>query len=111
MSLDMPQSVARYFESEKSADTDVIPECFAQDAVVHDEGRTFRGVDAIKAWKSEAKAKYRYTAEVLAASQSGDRCLVRARLTGDFAGSPIELSYAFTLRNDRISTLEIGNAQ
>jgi len=31
--------------------------CFAATQVVHDEGRAIRGLDAIKAWKKDAKAK------------------------------------------------------
>jgi hypothetical protein len=32
---------------------------------------------------------------------------LRARLTGNFPGSPVELDYTFMLANDKISSLEI----
>jgi hypothetical protein len=32
---------------------------------------------------------------------------VRARLTGDFAGSPLELNHIFKLKKNKIASLEI----
>jgi hypothetical protein len=43
----------------------------------------------------------------LAASQDGETVLLTARLTGNFPGSPVELTYAFVLRDQRIVSLEI----
>ena len=45
--------------------------------------------------------------ESLDASVSENIVTLRARLTGDFPGSPIELDYTFTLANDKITSLEI----
>jgi hypothetical protein len=38
---------------------------------------------------------------------SGSAVVVRARVTGDFPGGPVELRFQFTLRGDRIESLEI----
>ncbi|GAB3933705.1 hypothetical protein GCM10027614_05250 [Micromonospora vulcania] len=49
-----------------------------------------------------------YTAEPLAATpQAGDSYLVRTRVSGSFPGSPIELRYRSTLRDDLIGALNI----
>ena len=45
--------------------------------------------------------------ESLDASVSENIVTLRARLTGGFPGSPIELDYTFTLANDKIISLEI----
>jgi hypothetical protein len=37
----------------------------------------------------------------------GDKVTVRARVTGAFPGSPIELDHIFKLSNDKIASLEI----
>lgn len=37
----------------------------------------------------------------------GDKVDARARLTGEFPGSPVELDYIFKLSNDKIASLEI----
>jgi hypothetical protein len=63
-------------------DTDKIALCFADDALVHDEGRDYRGRAAIKAWKKDTQTKSEYVMELLDASESGKTVKLRARLTG-----------------------------
>jgi hypothetical protein len=46
--------------------------------------------------------------EPLDASVSGKAVKLRARLMGDFPGSPADLDYTFTLANGKITSLEIG---
>ena len=55
----------------------------------------------------ETEAKYRYVMEPLDASVSENIVKLRARLTGDFPGSPVEPDYTFTVANDKIILLEI----
>jgi len=82
--------------------------CFSGDALVHDEGRDHRGLDSIKAWMKETQTKYKYVIEPLDASVSGNAVNLRARLTGDFPGSPVDLDFKFMLANDKIASLKIG---
>jgi hypothetical protein len=107
MILEVPRPVATYLAAEKAKDTDMLVLCFADDALVHDEDRDYRGLDAIRAWKQEAEAKYQYVMEPLDASVSENTVKLRARLTGNFPGSPLELDHTFTLANDKIISLEI----
>jgi SnoaL-like domain len=105
--LGLPKPVAIYLAAVQAKDVDMLALCFADDARVHDENSDYRGLDAIKAWKRETDAKYRYVMEPLDASVSENTVKLRARLTGDFPGSPVELDYTFLLANDKISSLEI----
>ena len=107
MALNLPRPVATYLDAEKAKDADMLALCFADDALVHDEGHDYRGLDAIIAWKRQADAKYQYVLEPLDASVSEKTVKLRARLTGNFPGSPIEVDYTFTLANDRITALKI----
>jgi ketosteroid isomerase-like protein len=107
MTLELPDPIAAYLAADKAKDLDLIARCFADDALVHDENHDYCGIDAIKAWKREADAKYRYVVEPLNASVSEDTVKLRARLTGDFPGSPIEVDYTFKLAGDKITDLEI----
>ena len=43
MSVHLPPPVDLYVEIENSGDVEALPECFAPDATVHDEGRTMKG--------------------------------------------------------------------
>ena len=107
MPLNLPGPVATYLAAVKARDVDMLALCFADDARVHDEDRDYRGLDAITSWKRETDAKYRYIAEPLDVAVDGNIVRLRARLTGDFPGSPVELDYTFTLENDKIVSLEI----
>ena len=107
MSVDLPTPIAIYIAAENRGDTEALAKCFAEDAVVRDEGHTIEGLTAIKQWMAETKRKYQHTVEPLASTQKGDKTIVTNRLTGNFAGSPIELEFVFTLDGDKIVSLEI----
>ena len=49
MSLQLPVAVERYVEIANSDTPDAAPECFAPDAIVRDEGRTYEGMAAFLA--------------------------------------------------------------
>jgi ketosteroid isomerase-like protein len=103
----LPAPIAIYIAAENRGDTEALAHCFAEDAVVRDEGQTIEGLAAIKRWKAETKKKYQHTVEPLAAAQKDGKTIVTNRLTGNFPGSPIELEFAFTLDGDKITSLEI----
>jgi hypothetical protein len=107
MNLNLPPPLARYFNAERTDATDLLADIFTADAVVRDEGRAMRGLDAITAWKRDAKAKYQYSVEPIRVSQSASTVAVLVLLTGAFPGSPIELKYTFALAGDKIASLEI----
>ena len=107
MTIILPPALAAYFTAEATTDVETLADCFAADAVVRDEGRTIQGLDAIKVWKKDAKAKYQYTVQPLDVVQDQATVKIRARLTGEFPGSPIEVTYRFVLANDKITLLEI----
>ncbi len=103
MSVSLPPAVAAYF---RPGDTTV--DAFAEDAVVRDEGRVHQGRAAVVAWRAETAAKYDYVAEPLAAREEDGLLLVDSRVTGNFPGSPITLTYAFLLKDGLIASLEIA---
>ena len=105
--LKLPDPIAAYFETDKH-DGEAIAQCFAEQATVKDEGRTHSGRAAIKAWKTEASAKYSYTSEPIGIEQRGDEYVVTSRLTGNFPGSPVDLRFAFRLEGGKIAFLEIA---
>jgi hypothetical protein len=107
MELNMPEPVAAYFAAEEAKDTQRLSLCFIEDGTVHDEGRDYRGREAIRRWKQDADQKYRYVLLPLAASTAGNEVTVRARLTGDFPGSPVEVDHIFRLSNNWIASLVI----
>jgi hypothetical protein len=107
MSVDLARPIAIYIAAENRGDAEALAQCFAEDAVVRDEGRTIEGLAAIKQWKAETRKKYQHAIEPLASAQKGDKVIVTNRLTGNFPGSPIDLEFVFTLDGDKIASLEI----
>lgn len=107
MSIDLPTPIAIYIAAENRGDSEAMAQCFAEHAVVRDEGRTIEGLAAIKRWKAETKKKYQHTVEPLASTQKDDKIVVTNRLTGNFPGSPIDLQFIFRLEGNKIASLEI----
>jgi hypothetical protein len=106
MTLNLPTPVADYFAADTSDSQDVA-QCFTENAVVKDEGRTFQGRAAIRQWKAEASAKYQYTCEPFECERRGGQVIVTSRLTGNFPGSPVNLRFVFRLEGDKIESLDI----
>ena len=107
MSVDLPTPIVIFIDAENRGDAEALAQCFAQDAVVRDEGKTIEGLAAIKQWKAETKKKYQHRVEPLAVAQKDGKTIVTNRLTGNFPGSPIDLEFVFTLDRDKIAALEI----
>ena len=107
MDIDLPTPIATYVAAENSGDDEALAQCFSEDAVVRDEGKTMKGLAAIKQWKAETRTKYQHTIEPLASVQKDGKIIVTNRLTGNFPGSPIELEFVYTLVGDKIASLEI----
>src|SRR6266576_183689 len=61
MSLQLPVPIERYVQIANSGTPEGVPECFAPDAIVRDEGQTYEGVAAIKNWMAATKKKYGHT--------------------------------------------------
>ena len=53
MSIQLPPPIALYVQLENAGETAMLSACFAPNAIVHDEHRTYEGLAAITAW-SEA---------------------------------------------------------
>jgi ketosteroid isomerase-like protein len=107
MALDVPEPVAEYLAAEQAKDAAALSRSFTENGTVHDEGQDYRGRDSIRQWKHAADAKYRYILQTLNVQIFGDLVTVRARLTGEFPGSPLELDHIFKLSKDKIVSLEI----
>lgn len=106
--MTLPAAVSTYFTARAPEDGAAFAAAFAPEAIVHDEGQRHQGGPAIRDWWLAAKAKYRHEAVPLEVTEAGGKTLVRARVTGDFPGSPAVLTFTFGLRDGRIAELAIG---
>ena len=107
MSIQLPTPIERYVQIANSGTPEAAPECFAPDATVYDEGKTYEGVAAIKNWIAATKKKYDHTIAPLELAERGGQSVLKARLAGSFPGSPITVNFSFVLASGKIRSLEI----
>ena len=107
MGIPLPPPIDLYVKIENSGDVAALSECFAPDATVRDEGNTYEGLAAIKEWKAATKKKYNHTVAPLEVVHRDAKTLLKARLTGNFPGSPVTLEFSFVLEDGKIVFLEI----
>ena len=74
-SLSLPKPIAAYFAADRG-DGEAVSQCFTENAVVKDKGRTHKGRAAIQEWKTDASAKYQYTCEPLACEERDGKTVV-----------------------------------
>jgi choline dehydrogenase-like flavoprotein len=108
MGLHLPKPIELYFAAGNAGNADGLAACFTGEGTVLDEGRTLAGHEAIKAWSRAAKAKYSHIVEPLEVGADAERVIVKGRVSGNFSGSPVVLSFGFRLMDDKIAHLEIG---
>ena len=103
---DLPEPIAAYFDADRH-DGAAVARCFTANGVVLDEGKTHAGHAAIAAWKTDASAKYAYTATPHTLQNDGRRHVVISEVAGNFPGSPLDLRYVFVLERGKIASLEV----
>jgi len=105
--VELPKPIEAYIAGSNAHDADACAACFADDAIVRDEGREMRGVAAVRDWMDAAIAKYRHTVEVVSSAKTDGGTMVTCRVSGNFPGSPVELRHAFVVAGEKITHLEI----
>ena len=108
MRPELPAILTRYFAAQNAHDIDAMTDCFAPDAQVRDEGRDHHGRVAIRAWIEETSEKYRVQVEPLELRREEGLTAVVARVSGNFPGSPADLTFRFGLADGRVATLAVS---
>jgi hypothetical protein len=107
MSAELPPAVAGYLEAKDGNHVEAVLENFADDAIVHDEGKDHVGISAIRDWAAEISTRYRLERSVVETRRFGAAAVVVVRVAGNFPGSPVDLHHHFTVSEDRITALTI----
>jgi len=107
MSIQLPTIIEEYYQAKNRHDTTAMLACFAESAVVQDEGEELRGPATIANWIETTNRKYRVTVEATSVKEQHGETVVTAQVSGNFDGSPIELHYHFVVENDKIVSLAI----
>lgn len=106
-SLDLPAVAREYFTAANALDVDRTAALFADAAFVMDEGRRIDGRQAIHEWIARTMREFSATAMPEHVDAHDDVAAVAALVTGQFPGSPVRLTFRFTVAGNRIAGLEI----
>ena len=104
----LPHPIAAYYSAGEAHDFEALALCFAPDGAVRDEGAVQTGRAAIAAWAANAYAQYKHESEVLGSREQDGVHIVSVRVSGQFPGSPVQLTQRFDLAEGEIRSLEIG---
>ncbi|MEK4711936.1 nuclear transport factor 2 family protein [Sporosarcina sp. FSL K6-5500] len=104
----LPQSIETYFQAANSHENSLLADCFTEDAVVHDEGKDYHGLAAIKKWNEASSKEYDFTLELISAVEEGGQTIVTTQASGNFPGSPTAIKFHFTIKDQKITSLSCG---
>lgn len=107
MSSDLPAPIADFVEANARLDVDAMLKPFAADAVVLDNKARYTGHAGLRALFEEAVVPVKAIFVPDRVAHANGQVVVEGPAHGDFPGSPIRFSYAFTLENAAIKALEI----
>lgn len=91
-----PPAVEAYLAAHATAAPRETADLFTDDAVVHDDGRTYRGRDEIVGWRTDVARSFTYTTTRLSAVRDDPEVAVTDRVVGDFPGGRVDLRSVFT---------------
>ena len=106
---ELPATIRAFLAAHSAREADAAVRTFTHDAVVVDQGETFRGTEQVLDFLQNAGSEFTYTTELIAARRDDDaHWSVVNRIEGDFPGNVADLDYRFTLTGDLISGLTIS---
>lgn len=105
--IPLPQPVAAYFHASAVYDDNLLVACFAEDAMLADEGEEYHGPEAVSGHILEANRDAKVMTYITNCVEKNGETIVTATISGNFEGSPIPLDFHFTHNNEKIKTLNI----
>ncbi|MEU1870173.1 ketosteroid isomerase-like protein [Streptomyces ambofaciens] len=89
---DIRAFVGEYVAAATGPDHEHYIALFHEDAAVHDDGRSLRGLAQVRRWREETpNVEY----DLLEVAGTPAACRAVAQVSGDFPGSPVTLRFAF----------------
>jgi ketosteroid isomerase-like protein len=102
----LPAVISRFIKATNDHDGDAFISCFANDALVNDFARNFRGRDAIKQWSDKEMIGDKVTFEIDEVVEHYGDFFITALTDGNYDKSkspdPTYLDYFFTVREGKI---------
>ncbi len=107
----LPPVVAAYVEATNRSDLEPLLATFADDALVNDQLRDYRGKEAIKEWAANDIIGQKLTMDLTSVIEHYGNVIVTANVDGTYdkrgLPEPLVLAFYFSLYGDRIVQLII----
>jgi len=107
--MKLPTPVETYINAINAGDAAALQSSFANDALVKDVGREFRGTAAIKDWAAREIFAVKVTLDVIAAVEREGQTIVTVKIDGTFDRTglpdPLLMDHYFTVAGEKIATL------
>jgi len=110
MTKQLAPAIIAYQQAIVDNSTAMFHECFCEDAVVTDNGKTYRGLDEITDW-GDALSKIKLNTEITDVDAENDEATIGTFVTGEFEGSPLPFRYKIKLKGGKIDHLDIEVAR
>jgi ketosteroid isomerase-like protein len=111
MSMELPRPLIDYLNAKRAYDSDALLATLTSDAVIADEGSTYIGATAIRAWNERASKAVKATYELKAVERVAESFVLTVGVAGNFPTSPVILYFYATLRGDKIAAMTIFGAE
>ena len=105
--MKLPEIIASLLAAQDKFDSKAFAENFSEDAIVHDEGKTYRGKTEIRKWNESTNKKYMTKYKPLGIKTKENKITMKAEISGTFDGSPAIINYAFEIKQGKIYSLKI----
>ncbi|MTH54851.1 nuclear transport factor 2 family protein [Bacillus mangrovi] len=108
--IQLPQVIKKFIAASNKPDPKAFVDCFANEAIVVDEGQERTGKLAIKKWSDESHFGFNVKLDPVAARQD-DEAIVTFKLSGDYDKTglpdPLLLDFHFHIHDGYIKSLLI----
>lgn len=105
--MKLPNVVQELINAQNNFDSEAYANLFSETGVAHDEGKTHTGRKEVEKWIAKANDEYKSVMEAVDYTQTGNKGVLTANVSGTFPGSPAVMKFNFEINNDLIQSLRI----
>lgn len=103
--MNLPNVILELVKTQNKFNSKAYADCFTDNAIVFDEGKTHNGKAEIENWIDKANNEYKAVMKPLEYSEKEN--ILSTEISGIFPGSPIVLKYHFEFNDKLIQSLKI----
>lgn len=105
--MKLPKVVADLVQAQNDFDNVAFAACFSQTGEMLEEGKPYKGREAIAHLIAETNERYRSQMKPLAYTENGTTSVLSAEVSGTFPGSPAVLQFYFDIIDGKIEHLKV----